>query len=193
MQLLPRVSGPAIVVIVSLAAAGCGAGGSGSSSSAARARSHPRNAQKQAPAPEGAPAPAADVQVIEGWAGALRRGDVRAAARYFRLPSVFAAGSGPPIAIHNLAQAEAANESLPCGAKLISAHRFAGDVNALFRLTERPGPGGEACGSGTGYTARTNFVIRRGRIVAWVRAPDQPGDNPGPPQTSTSSSGAPQV
>ena len=62
------------------------------------------------------------------------------------------------------------------GARFISADQRGAYVNALFRLTERPGPGG-GCGSGTGQTARTNLVIRGGRIVEWIRAPDDPGDN----------------
>src|ERR1019366_8619235 len=69
----------------------------------------------------------------------------------------------------------AANETLPCGAKLISASRLGRYVNALFRLTDRPGPGGGGCGSGAGQTARTDFLIADGRILEWIRAPDQPG------------------
>lgn len=212
MLLRHRLRAPAIALIAGLAAAaavaGCGAGtapsssrsshssrprSSGSSSSAGRAPSNPGNGRNLTPPSSGQPAPAATVQVIEGWADALRRGDVRAASRYFRLPSVFADGSDPPVTIHNLAQAQLVNRSLPCGAKLISTHRIGGEVNALFRLTGRPGPGGGSCGSGAGTTARTDFDIQKGRIVAWVRAPDQPGDNPGPPQTSTSSANGPQV
>ncbi len=53
-------------------------------------------------------------------------------------------------------------------------------VNAPFRLTNRPAPGGVGgCSSGTGATARTNFLIPDGLIVEWVRAPDEPGDNSG--------------
>jgi hypothetical protein len=88
-------------------------------------------------------------------------------------------GQALVISIRTRAQAEAANASLPCGAKLISAEQRGHYVNALFRLSNRPGPGG-GCGSGAGQTARTNFVVARGRIVEWIRAPDQPGDN-GPP------------
>lgn len=209
MLLRHRLPAPAIALIAGLAVAavvaGCGAGGtssssnssrsgsSRSSSSARRTPSNPTNGRNLTPPSSGQPAPAAAVQVIEAWADALRRGDVGAAARYFRLPSVFADGSDAPVAIHSLAQAQAVNRSLPCGAKLISAHRIGGEVNALFRLTGRPGPGGGSCGSGAGTTARTDFDIQKGRIVAWVRAPDQPGDNPGPPQTSTSSANGPQV
>jgi hypothetical protein len=197
-------------VAAAAAVAGCGAGAtpsltssrsSSSSTSSSRSSSPAAPAQSKSgnrghnltPPPSGEPASAAAVHVIEGWADALRRGDVRSAARYFRLPSVFADGSDPPVAIHNLAQAQSVNRSLPCGAELISAHRIGAEVNALFRLTGRPGPGGGSCGSGAGTTARTDFDIQKGRIVAWIRAPDQPGDNPGPPQTSTSSANGPQV
>jgi len=122
--------------------------------------------------------------VIRAWSDALRRGDVRGAARFFALPSEMIAGvdsNGQPavITIATQADAEVANEGLPCGAKFLSADRRGRYVNALFRLTDRPGQGG-GCGAGTGQTARTNFVIAGGRIVEWIRAPDDPGDNTGP-------------
>jgi hypothetical protein len=129
--------------------------------------------------------PAAEVSVIRGWSQALRAGHVAAAARYFHFPSVVFEGNGPPILVRSLVQVETAMAALPCGARFLSAHRYGPYVNALFRLTNRPGPGGEqGCGSGTGLTARTNFLIRNGRIVQWLRAPDEPGDNgtaPGSP------------
>ena len=124
--------------------------------------------------------PAIDVQVIRGWSDALRRGDVRAAAKYFALPSVLVNGIGGgalALPINTRAEAEAANATLPCGARFISAGRRGRFVNALFRLTGRRGPGGSNCGRGAGLTARTNFLIVHGRIVEWVRAPDEPGDN----------------
>lgn len=128
--------------------------------------------------------PANVVSVIVGWSKALRAGHVAAAARYFDVPSVFFSGSGPPIEMRSLAQVEAVNAGLPCGATFLSARVRGGVVNVLFRLTDRLGPGGAAgCGSGTGQTARTNFVIRDGHIEEWLRAPDEPGDN-GSPRTS---------
>lgn len=121
--------------------------------------------------------------VIRGWSDALRRGDVKGAARYFAFPSEMingpdAAGVAPVVRIHDLAQAEAANATLPCGAKLLSTDRRGTYVNARFRLTDRPGLGG-GCGSGIGFSARTNFVIAGGRIVEWIRAPDDPKDKQG--------------
>lgn len=122
--------------------------------------------------------------VIRGWSDTLRRGDVHGAARYFAVPSLLINGRSPDgepyvRAIRSFAQAVAANASLPCGSRLISATQYGRYVNALFRLTERPGTGG-GCGRGIGATARTNFLIRGGRIVEWIRAPSQPGDNGGP-------------
>jgi hypothetical protein len=144
------------------------------------------------PRPTGVPAAARAVRVIRAWSDALRRGDVRGAARYFAVPSVMingtdTSGSALLITIDTAAQAEAANATLPCGARLISADRRGRYVNALFRLTGRSGLGGSNCGGGVGPTARTNFVIAHGRIVEWIRAPDDPGDNRAPrapaPQT----------
>jgi hypothetical protein len=125
--------------------------------------------------------------VIRGWSDALRHGDLVAAARYFATPSLLVNGAdsaGHPLAleIRTLRQAEFANASLPCGAMLVSTSRRGRYVNALFRLTARPGPGGSNCAGGVGTTARTDFVIANGRIVQWIRAPDDPGDN-GSPRT----------
>jgi hypothetical protein len=153
-----------LLAAVTVAVAGCGSGTSvllhGSRRRASAGASDPAD------------------KVIRGWADALRGGDVRGAARYFQIPSVFFAGDGPPLRIRSHAQAEAVNAALPCGAKLISTHRIGRYVNALFRLTDRSGRGGQGgCGSGAGQTARTNFLIEDGLIVQWLRAPDQPGDN----------------
>ena len=131
--------------------------------------------------------------VIKAWSRTLRRGDVRGAARYFALPSelINGAGSGVEImVIRTFAQAVGANASLPCGAVFISADQRGRYVNALFRLTDRGGPGG-GCGPGAGATARTNFVIAHGRIIQWIRAPDDPGDRRAPGPANPSGPAAP--
>jgi hypothetical protein len=128
---------------------------------------------------------------------------VRGAARFFALPSEFVNGADsngdvPVITIHTRPEAAALNASLPCGAVFISADQRGRYVNALFRLTDRPGPGG-GCGSGVGQVARTNFVIAKGRIVEWIRAPADPGDNrrghtpPGSGPSSPPQGGGPAV
>lgn len=139
------------------------------------------------PGPTGVPAAAGAVSVIRSWSNALRQGDIRGAARYFALPSVMVNGTDSTgealvITIATASQAQAANATLPCGARLISADQRGRYVNALFLLTGRPGLGGTDCGGGVGTTARTNFVIAHGRIVEWLRAPSDPGDN-GTPST----------
>jgi hypothetical protein len=154
------------------------------------------------PGPTGIRAAASAVNVIRAWADALRRGDVTVAAGYFALPSVMingadTSGSELLITIDTPEQAAAANATLPCGALFISADQRGRYVNALFRLTGRPGLGGSDCGGGVGQTARTNFVIAHGRIVEWIRAPDDPGDNGGSqapaPQPAPSAQPAPTV
>jgi hypothetical protein len=131
------------------------------------------------------------VAVIRAWSSALRRGDVAAAARYFALPSEFVNGPGDTFTIRTKAQAQAVNASLPCGAELISTTVRGRVVSALFRLTNRQGSHAD-CGLGTGQLARTNFIIRGGRIVDWIRAPD-PGvaPAPGPPTTVPATPTAP--
>src|SRR6185436_19747766 len=85
--------------------------------------------------------------VIREWADTLREGDVAGAAALFALPSVVSNGT-EPFTLYTKAEARAFNESLPCGAKLLRTSSSAGFTTAVFRLTERPGPG--RCGSGTG-------------------------------------------
>jgi hypothetical protein len=207
---------PAMLAIV-LALAGCAGASSRSASSTARSalstpsstrhgHGQPTNkgganpqATIPAPSPTGVPAATGSVRVIRAWSGALARGDVRAAARYFALPSEMingpdAAGDLVLLTIRTRAEAVAANAALPCGARFISADQRGRYVNALFRLTNRRGPG-SGCGPGIGQTARTNLVIRNGLIVEWIRAPDDPGDigSPGsqPPGASGPKTTAP--
>jgi hypothetical protein len=170
----------AVVAVAALPAGGCG--------TAALLTGH-RSPAPSASASASASAYGAGVEtgrravaVVRGWSDALRRGDVRAAAGYFALPSLFADGSDP-LTLHSLADAVAANTGLTCGSELISVTLHGPYLNALFRLTQRSGPGGGACGSGTGQTARAFFLIRNGRILEWLRVPDLPGDNatPGAP------------
>jgi hypothetical protein len=107
-----------------------------------------------------------DVEVIDDWSSALRKGDVDAASEYFALPSIAENGSAL-LRIDTRDDAELFNRSLPCGAELIRASSEGELTLATFRLTERPGPG--ACGAGTGGLAKTSFLIEDGLIVEWRR------------------------
>jgi hypothetical protein len=194
-----RLSAPLVLVATALLAVGCGSGTHSGASHTSSTRSRTTARRQATPVAPANPVPkrAAEladprtVAVIRHWADALRRGDVRGAARYFQIPSVFAPGPDQEVTIHSRAQARAVNAALPCGAKLISVMRVGGPfVQALFRLTGRPGQGGSTCNPGAGQTARTNLVIRSGHIRVWIRAPDQPGDNQGgPPPPSSDGSG----
>jgi hypothetical protein len=159
-----------VALALSLATlAGCGDGGDDRGADAS--------------APEG-PAPSEiagdadpdDIEVISAWSEALRRGDIDAASDSFAIPSV--AENGPLLVqIDSEADARRFNQSLPCGGRLIRAESTGEFTTATFRLTERPGPG--SCGTGTGETAQTAFVIREGKIVEWRRVgtgqPPAPG------------------
>jgi hypothetical protein len=138
-----------------------------------------------APGPTDVPADAAALAVIRGWSDALRHGDVRAAARYFALPSTMINGPDSNgrysvLVIRTPADARAANAGLDCGAEFLSADVRGPYVNAAFLLTERPGSLG-GCGAGVNQTGRLNFVIANGKIVEWMRAPDDPEDHAPPP------------
>jgi hypothetical protein len=122
------------------------------------------------PEPESSPPDAADVRTVREWADTLRAGRIRAAARYFALPSLVSNGT-PPIKLETRAETEFFNRTLPCGAKLIGTEPAPrGFFIATFRLTERPGAG--ECGSGTGETARTAFRVRDAHITDWLRVQD---------------------
>ena len=137
-------------------------------------------------APDSSPAPPdggtsaadpADLKVIEDWSSKLSSGDVEGAARYFATPST--AENGPLLVkIETLEDAIAFNESLPCGAKVISARTQGSFTNATFRLSQRPG--GD-CGSGAGGKASTSFQIEDGKIVDWRRVDSPPGGAPQAP------------
>jgi hypothetical protein len=110
-----------------------------------------------------------ETAAIKGWADALRHGHLERAVRYWDIPSVAANGTDP-LRLESVGDVRVFNQALPCGAKLESTERDGIYVVATFVLTERPGPG--TCGSGTGERARTEFLIRHGKIKAWLRAPD---------------------
>jgi hypothetical protein len=135
---------------LAIALAGCGGGGSTNSATSTIAGN----------------ADPGDVQVIDAWVTALRRGDIGKAAGYFAIPSV--AENGPVLLrIRSARDARRFNQSLPCGAVLLRAQAAGQFITATFRLTERPGPG--ACGAGTGQIAKTSFVIHGGKIAQWRR------------------------
>lgn len=163
----------AIALALALAAlgfAGCGdeEEGTAGSTKAAEPTSTSESAEKEQP--DTADADPEDLQVIEDWSQTLSRGDVAGAAGYFATPSQ--AENGPVrIDIETREDAIAFNETLPCGAAIISATTTGEFTSATFRLSERPGAGG-GCGAGVGGTASTSFVIEDGKIVEWRRIGD---------------------
>lgn len=197
----PVIALAALAALMSLlAAAGCGSSSSARSSSSTTQGASSRRAAPPAqtpgggaggtitlptPAPTGQPASPAAVRVIRGWSDTLRHGDVQGAGRFFALPSRLingpdANGAVTVLTIRSRAEAAAANAGLPCGATFVSADQRGSYVNALFGLGSRPGLGGDCQGASGRARARVNFVISGGLIVEWIRAPDEPGDNPQP-------------
>ena len=125
------------------------------------------------------PAPPIETaSVHEHWLAALRRGDVRAASRYFALPSTFQNGT-PVLTIDTDVERVAVNEALPCGAKAIRTGGAGAFTIIVFELVRRPGAD---CGPGTGNRARGAIRVAGGRIREWYRLPDAPGAaQPAPP------------
>ena len=133
----------------------------------------------KAPAPpvqpdSGRPARPQDTAVIRRWANTLRSGRVMAAADDFTVPSV-AANGGPAINLLTRRDTRLFNQSLPCGAVLLSTRRDGPFTVGVFRLTERPGGG---CGVGVGQKAATAFRIEQGKIQEWRRVPLPTGPAP---------------
>lgn len=182
---------PALLLCAaSLAACGGSAGGG----SATRSTQSPATAARGGKASNADPA---TVKVIRRWADSLRKGEVEQAARLFAIPSVVQNGS-PLLTVRSAADARVFNEALPCGARLVTAERRGAYTVATFELTDRPGGG---CGTGIGGRARTAFVVRAGKIRAWLRVPDAgplppvpaPGGDPRPPPAAPGPSNAPVI
>jgi hypothetical protein len=170
---LPRrasIPASALLIGLLLALAGCG-GGDSTSSPVTITGSDGGDAT--------ADADPGDLEVIEGWATALKGGDVEEAAGFFAVPST-ADNGGFRVEIDSGDDAVAFNESLPCGAEVIGAETDGDVTTATFELSDRPG--GD-CGSGTGGQAATAFRIEDGKIVEWrrVEVPGGGGEETAPP------------
>ncbi len=153
-----------------LSAAGCGSDDS-TTTIDVKAPAESPDSPATSPEKDTADADAADLEVIEGWSSTLSEGDVEGAAGYFATPST--AENGPVVTkIESLDDAIAFNESLPCGAEVVSAHTQGDFTSATFVLSERPGGG---CGPGVGGRASTSFQIEDGKIVEWRRLDAPPG------------------
>jgi hypothetical protein len=141
---------------------------------------------KAPPAPKRKPVTNAERRVVRGWSDALRGGHVRAAARYFSIPSLVSNGTPGFQALVTHSDVKAFNRALPCGAKLVRMRRGSDHfVVGIFRLTERPGPG--SCGQGKGEMAAVAFLIRDQHITQWVRADQEvdPAPTPTPAPSAT--------
>jgi hypothetical protein len=115
---------------------------------------------------------AADLAVVRRWADAVRAGDVATADAQFHVPAVIANG-GPPIRVREREGIRVFDETLPCGAKVVSAKGAPGGFFVVtFLLTDRAGS--HNCGTGVGQLARTAIRVRDGHITDWVRVQDLP-------------------
>ncbi len=155
-----RATAVALAALV-IAAAGCGGD------------DDPKPAPGQGASGQSAPgrtAASGDARVIRRWSDLLRRGQVDDASALFAVPATVANGTAP-IQLGSPPEVRAFNDSLPCGARLLSTTRRAPYTVGTFELTGRPG--GD-CGPGTGEKAATAFRIEHGRIVEWLRVPVPP-------------------
>jgi len=176
-----------MVLLLLLWWAGCGGGGSDGNREPDRLTLTTPKADDGAREDEDAPGAApsrprsrtgpvtrAERAVIRGWADALRGGDVARASSYWSVPAIAANGS-QPFRLVTMRAVRHFNEGLTCGARLESVERDQSYVLATFRLTERRGSA-VGCGPGVGQQARTLFLLRGGKIVQWIRAPDPPDE-----------------
>jgi hypothetical protein len=171
------------LLVSALALAACGGGSSRVESSdtspgngtGTQTQSVPNDLRLPRSVPQRATGPAkrSSTRVIRRWLAALDRGDIRSAAHYFALPSKFQNTGTPVLHIDSEDERIAVNLSLTCGARAERAGGAGAYTIVLFRLVERPGPGG-GCGAGTGGTARGAILVARGLIQEWYRLPDDP-------------------
>src|SRR4051794_7128047 len=130
MSAIRWLAGPLAALAVGVAACG---GGDGGSSGGTAQRPSPTPTTEAAAGSDSDPEPAAKPKpkkkvdpgkerIVKAWANTLRRGRVRAAARYFALPSLVSNGT-PPIKLKTRAQTRIFNRTLPCGAKVIATER----------------------------------------------------------------------
>ena len=125
------------------------------------------------------PADPAAARVVRGWTDAQRASDIERASSYFALPSVVQNGT-PPRQLRTRADVRTFNSSLPCGARVLKVYAFERFTVVSFRLTNRPG----ARCDGVGHQAATAFLVRGGKIAAWLRIADRPAGPREPPARS---------
>jgi hypothetical protein len=182
----------AVLSVLALAvAAGCGGSsvdasdtspGNGSSTPSTGTATQPSGAMDLAlpsrvPVRATGPADPASTRVIRRWLAALDRGQVTRAAHFFALPSIFQNTGTPVLHIDSEEERIAVNLSLTCGARAEKTGGAGEYTIVLFRLIERPGPGG-GCGGGTGATARGAILVYAGLIREWYRLPDDENADP---------------
>jgi hypothetical protein len=183
---LLRGGGSGLLTFAAVVLVGCGS----SSASHTGAVHRVTEAGKQGPG-----VPASAVTVIDGWANALRDGQLKRAAAYWAQPSAMvngldSSGGLALIRIRTTRDALGADATLPCGATLKATSVSGKYVKATFVLGARTGIDSKGECSGV---AAVDFLIAKGHIERWLRAPTSSAPAPEAPGSHHEAPGATSI
>ncbi|WP_354698398.1 hypothetical protein DSM112329_04073 [Paraconexibacter sp. AEG42_29] len=137
--------------------------------------------------PNGRTTDAVSARVIKKWLGALSKGDIERAARFFALPARVQNGTSV-LTLRKAGDRVIFNEAFPCGARATKLQQGGKGFTIVdFVLTERAG--GD-CMGGAGGEARSAIRVVDGHITDWYRLDRLVPSSPTPPDPGSPGRGS---